>query len=126
MDIIAVDKNGQIYAIELKNDLRADKDGSPQDVNHHLADFKNSIGSDDVSNDFPQEMKEVVEMKSRMGLLDGISVDSSKRPIFAIAYSGKSPKDLDEFKKKHSDLQLVKIGRRENGKELELYLNIHP
>lgn len=124
MDIIAVDKHGQLYSIELKNTLQADKEGSAQDVKSHLSDFNLTIGSKDTSNDFPTEMAEVLAVKQRLGLLDEtIRVDTSRKPLFAVAFSGNDSKELEEFKQKHSDLIFVDIVRTDN--EKNLFLNLH-
>ena len=67
MDIIAVDKDGQLYSIELKNNLEADAEDSAQNVENHLKDFNNTLGWPE-ENDFAQEMSEVVKMKQEVGI----------------------------------------------------------
>lgn len=123
MDVIAVDKNGQLYSIELKDNLQADRDGSAQDVKHHLSDFANSIGSTNPTNDFPVEMSEVVKSKQNIGLLDSaIFVNTSRIPIFAVAYTGSNSEELNEFRRKHSELTIVNIEKRKDGNKQYLYL----
>ena len=119
-DIIAVDKEGQLYSIELKNDLNADKEGSAQDVKHHLEDFKNTIGRPVYECDFTQEMKEVLVLKQKLGILGkDIFIDTARCPKFAIAYSGKNESDKTKFKQKHPKLMHIKI--QDNG-DNKLYL----
>lgn len=109
-DIIAVDRQGQLYSIELKNNLRADKEGAPQNVEHHLKDFNDSISKAVSESDFPQEMSEVVALKKKLGILgEDVFVDESQSPKFAIAYSGKDENDKAKFKERHPDLMLVNI-----------------
>lgn len=121
-DIIAVDRNGQLYAIELKNELNTDREGSAQDVKHHLEDFNNSIGKPVSECDFTQEMKEVLELKQKLGILEkDIFIDTTISPKFAVAYSGKQESDKSKFKQKHS--KLIHINILEKG-ENNLYLKI--
>ena len=120
-DIIAVDESGQLYAIELKDNLRADNDKSAQSVKAHKQDFNLTIGADTPENDFAQEMNEVLKMKQKLGLLPkSLKIDTSALPKFAIAYSGDKEEDYERFKAKHHDETIVNIVKQ-NGK---LYLNL--
>ncbi len=121
-DIIAVDKDGQLYSIELKNNLDADRDGSPQDVQHHLDDFNNTIGKPVSECDFSQEMSEVLKLKQKLGVLgEEIFIDTTRNPKFAIAYSGKEESDKTKFRKKHPELIFIDIQKKEDNK---LFLNL--
>ena len=120
-DIITVDESGQLYAIELKDNLRADNDKSAQSVKAHKQDFNLTIGADTPENDFAQEMNEVLKMKQKLGLLPkSLKIDTSALPKFAIAYSGDKEEDYERFKAKHHDETIVNIVKQ-NGK---LYLNL--
>ena len=120
-DIIAVDESGQLYAIELKDNLRADNDKSAQSVKAHKQDFNLTIGADTLENDFAQEMNEVLEMKQKLGLLpESVKINTDSLPKFAIAYSGDKEEDIERFKAKHHDETIVNIVKQ-NGK---LYLNL--
>lgn len=106
LDIIAVDRSGQIYCIELKDNLRADDPDSPQNVDNHLRDFNNTVGNRVETNDFPDEMARVVRIKRELGLLDpDVFVDTEKMPVFAVAYSGEKADDLATFRRNHSDIK---------------------
>lgn len=113
-DIIAVDKEGQLYSIELKNNLKADKEGSSQDIKHHLEDFNNTIGKPISDCDFTQEMAEVLAIKQNLGILDkNIFINTTLSPIFAIAYSGKKESDRAKFIQRYPELKLINI--QDNG-----------
>lgn len=123
LDIIAVDKYGQIYCIELKDNLNADRDNSSQNVDSHKADFDNTVGNPVPENDFVEEMKEVVEIKKKLDLLpQNVKVNTSLPPIFAVAYSGNAVEDKKEFLAKHAHkYQTVEVIRnKENDIKLRL------
>lgn len=105
---------------ELKDNLRADNDKSAQSVKAHKQDFNLTIGADTTENDFAQEMKEILEIKHKLGLLPKLEIDTSALPKFAIAYSGDKKEDIERFKAKHHDETIVSIVKQ-NGK---LYLNL--
>lgn len=110
IDIIAVDKEGQLYAIELKSNLEADATDSPQNVKAHFEDFNNSIGSLDESNDFPAEMAEVVAQKIELNILPHDIRVNGKLPKFAIAFAG-SEENVPAFREAHQDLTLINVGK---------------
>jgi heat shock protein HspQ len=117
-DILAVDKKGQLYAIELKDNLRSDRKGSSQNIDGHKKDFDNSIGKECANNDFVSEMKEVLTQKQALGILPkGVEINC-ELPIFAIAYSG-NPSEKSTFDESHKGIQLVdvSVGKR--------YLRLH-
>lgn len=120
-DIIAVDKYGQLYAIELKRRMDSDKDGSPQDVAHHLEDFNNSIGKPVSECDFSQEMAGVLAIKQKLGILGkDIKIDTNLCPKFAIAFSGESESEKNNFKEKHPEIMFIDIEDVDNKKLLIL------
>lgn len=97
-DIIAVDKNGQLYIIELKQNQSADEEGKPANVADHIKDFNATVGKD-KNGEFAQEMLQVVKTKQMLGTLPkDIKVDTKSAPIFAVAYSGE---DADTFNAKY-------------------------
>jgi hypothetical protein len=119
-DIIAVDKDGQLYAIELKANLAADKEDSDQNVSGHQKDFDNTIGGHCDDNDFVEEMRQVLELKKHLHLIDETATITCKYPIFAIAFSGKKD-EKQKFVAKYKDvLQIVDV--RESDKKLYLKL----
>lgn len=123
MDIIAVDKDGQLYSIELKNNLEADAEDSAQNVENHLKDFNYTLGWPE-ENDFAQEMSEVVKMKQKLGILgNGVFVDTTHIPLFAIAYSGDIPEESAEFKHRHKGLTMVDLTKENNGAKIYLKLS---
>ena len=94
-DIIAVDRNGQIYVIELKQNEVADSEGNKANVNVHTEDFDNTVGSTDAQS-FMDEIFDLVKTKQSLQILqESIVVDKSSRPIFAVAYSGKHADDFN-------------------------------
>jgi hypothetical protein len=120
-DIIAVDRNGQLYAIELKDNLGADSKTSAQCVDGHKEDFeltiKESYGSEDS---FVTEMQKVLQQKQRLKLLsDDVKINSAE-PKFAIAYSG-SPEDKVRFEERHPDIPMIDIAE---GDATQRYLKL--
>lgn len=87
-DIIAVDKTGQLYVIELKTGLGAiDNDSG---IGPHMDCFKYTIGRD-KNNMFVSEMAELLKQKKDLNLIDkSIKIDEGKKPLFIFAFSDKS------------------------------------
>jgi hypothetical protein len=120
-DIIAVDENGQLYAIELKANLAADKDDSEQNVKGHQKDFDNTIGGHCDENDFIEEMRKVLELKKHLHLIDETATITCKYPIFAVAFSGEDG-EKEEFNKRYKNvIEIVDIVRESDKK---LYLKL--
>jgi hypothetical protein len=107
-DIIAVDKDGQLYAIELKANLAADNDDSEQSVDGHQNDFNKTIGSTDKDNDFVEEMRNVLKLKQYFQLIDGSVCINNKVPKFAVAYTG-DEEGKQKFIEKHKKLRFVDV-----------------
>lgn len=94
-DIIAVASDGQIYVIELKQNLNADGINNKANVNVHKDDFLNTIGKD-TKRLFASEISDLVKIKQTLGIMDNdVKVDLSKKPIFAVAYSGENPEEFN-------------------------------
>ena len=84
-DLIAVDKSGQLYVIELKTGLKA-IDGN-SGIRAHMDCFKHSIGSDS-NNNFINEMDELLRQKQELKLIENNArIDTSKQPKFIFAFS---------------------------------------
>ena len=95
-DIIAVDKTGQVYVIELKTGLGAIDNESG--IGPHMDCFNHTIGRD-VKGEFLDEMYNLVEQKKEFKLIaPEISLDKSKKPEFIFAFSDKPGENkLKEF-----------------------------
>ena len=96
-DIIAVDKSGQLYVIELKTGLDA-IDGY-SGINAHMDCFVHTIGRDS-KNDFVNEMYELLGQKQELNLIDkNVFIDKTKKPKFIFAFSEKvkGKRCYDEF-----------------------------
>lgn len=107
-DIIAVDKRGQIYVIELKQNQAADTENNKANVKTHTKDFDDTIGRDSDKL-FPKEISDIVKTKQKLNILSKeIIVDTTKQPIFAVAYSGENPEDFNE-KHKKAHLKVVRV-----------------
>jgi hypothetical protein len=120
-DIIAVDKEGQLYVIELKDNLSADQPNSPQNVDAHQDDFNHTVrDSYGTDGSFVSEMQTVLDQKRNLGLLPKEIHIRDAAPKFAIAYSG-NPADLKQFKKMHRDILPINIGKES---ETKLYLQL--
>ena len=86
-DIIAVDKSGQLYVIELKTGFDA-IDGC-SGIRAHMDCFVHSIGRDS-KNDFVNEMYELLGQKQELNLIDkNVFIDKTKKPKFIFAFSEK-------------------------------------
>ena len=84
-DLIAVDKSGQLYVIELKTGLKA-IDGN-SGIRAHIDCFKYSIELDS-NNDFINEMDELLRQKQELKLIENNArIDTSKQPKFIFAFS---------------------------------------
>ena len=97
-DIIAVDKSGQLYVIELKTGLKA-IDGK-SGIRAHIDCFEHSIGRDS-KNDFINEMNELLRQKQELKLIDkNVRIDKTKKPHFILAFSDEQGKNqYEEFVK---------------------------
>ena len=97
-DIIAVDKTGQLYVIELKTGLKA-IDGN-SGIRAHMDCFEHSIGRDS-KNDFINEMNELLRQKQELKLIDkNVRIDQTKKPQFILAFSDEQGKNqYEEFVK---------------------------
>ena len=89
-DIIALDKTGQLYVIELKTGLGAISNESG--IRPHIDCFNHTIGRDEKG-------EFLVEQKKKFNLIDKETwVDKSKKPVFIFAFSNKPDEDkYDEF-----------------------------
>lgn len=86
-DMIAVDRTGQLYVIELKQNPGADSEDNTSNMKVHKEDFDNTVGKD-INNDFAKEMKGIVNLKKKLHIFgDEVKVDVSKKPIFVGVYS---------------------------------------
>lgn len=106
-DMIAVDRKGQLYVIELKqNEAANDNRGSGMDI--HKQDFEKTIGKD---NDklFNAEMKSILNTKQEFGLLPEDLTINYEAPIFAAVYSGKEDRDAIENEWKTNGIQVLKF-----------------
>ena len=84
-DLIAVDKSGQLYVIELKTGLKA-IDGN-SGIRAHIDCFKYSIERD-LNNDFINEMDELLRQKQELKLIENNArIDTTKKPRFIFAFS---------------------------------------
>ena len=97
-DIIAVDKTGQLYVIELKTGLKA-IDGN-SGIRAHMDCFEHSVGRDS-KNDFINEMNELLRQKQELKLIDkNVRIDQTKKPQFILAFSDEQGKNqYEEFVK---------------------------
>ena len=90
-DLIAVDKSGQLYVIELKTGLKA-IDGN-SGIRDHMDCVNQSIGSDS-NNNFINELDKLLEQKQKLKLIEkDIRIDSTKKPQFIFAFSDEPGKN---------------------------------
>ena len=93
-DIIAVDKTGQLYVIELKTGLKANDSNSG--IYAHIDCFEHTIGRDS-NNDFINEMYELLKQKQELKLIDkNVRIDQTKKPQFIFAFSDEPGKNQYE------------------------------
>ena len=95
-DIIAVDKSGQLYVIELKTGLKA-IDGN-SGIRAHIDCFKYTIKRDS-NKDFINEMDELLKQKQELNLIDkNVFIDKTREPQFIFAFSDEPGKNqYEEF-----------------------------
>lgn len=95
-DIIAVDRTGQVYVIELKTGLGAINNESG--IGPHIDCFNHTIGRDNKG-EFLEEMYNLVEQKKVLNLIAPETfLDKNKKPEFIFAFSDKPGEDkLKEF-----------------------------
>lgn len=93
-DIIAVDKTGQLYVIELKTGLKA-IDGN-SGIRAHMDCFEHTIGRDS-KNDFINEMDELLRQKQELKLIENNArINTTKKPQFIFAFSDEPGKNQYE------------------------------
>ena len=93
-DIIAVDKTGQFYVIELKTGLKA-IDGN-SGICAHIDCSEHTIGRDS-NNDFINEMYELLKQKQELKLIENNArIDTTKKPQFIFAFSDEPGKNQYE------------------------------
>ena len=93
-DIIAVDKTGQLYVIELKTGLKA-IDGN-SGIRAHMDCFEHTIGRDS-KNDFINEMDELLRQKQELKLIENNArIDTTKKPQLIFAFSDEPGKNQYE------------------------------
>lgn len=112
-DIIAVDKSGQLYVIELKTGLDA-IDGN-SGIRAHMDCFEHTIGRD-AKKDFVNEMNDLLRQKQKLNLIDeGIYIDTEKKPQFIFAFSDKPEKNqyedfVEACRKEGYDGKVIYVG----------------
>lgn len=86
-DIVAIDRSGQLYVIELKTGLGAiDGDSG---IRAHIDCFEHTIGRDQEGA-FVKEMAGLLQQKQDLNLIDrSLKIDPSKKPLFIFAFSDK-------------------------------------
>lgn len=104
-DIVAIDRTGQVYVIELKQSEGADREGAKANVDEHHSDFNNSVGKD-VDGLFLSELNQLIRVKKKLGLLPQETSIKHVKPRFAIAYSGDNPGD---FHARHPEILAVDV-----------------
>ena len=93
-DIIAVDKSGQLYVIELKTGLKA-IDGN-SGIRAHIDCFDHTIRRDS-NNDFINEMDELLKQKQELNLIDkNVFIDKTRKPQFIFSFSDEPGKNQYE------------------------------
>ena len=85
LDIIAVDKQGQLYVIELKKGCGACEGKSG--LADHLKSFNNSVGR--APKEFLKDMAFLLKQKQEFGIIKDASlkIDESKDPCFVFGYA---------------------------------------
>lgn len=107
-DIVAVDRNGQIYVIELKQNKDADSEDNKANINIHTRDFDNTVGRNDAQA-FLDEIAALAKAKKRIGVLNNsITINTNEKPIFAVAYSGQDAQNFNE-KYRKAGLTVVEL-----------------
>ena len=88
-DIIAIHK-GQLVVIELKKGIEST--GGTSGIGPHIKCFKGTIGRD-KKGEFVKEMKELLEQKQSLGLLDKSLKISNNKPKFIFAFADRDGED---------------------------------
>ena len=96
LDIIAVDKSGQIYVMELKYGLKSV--GGKSSISDHLKDFNNTVGHPDKWKAFVEDVKVLFDYQKGHGLIDHEAViDITKKPVFMLVLKEEKNGDRENF-----------------------------
>lgn len=98
LDILAIDREGQIYVMELKYGMKSVNNDSG--VKEHFKDFKNTIGHPEKWESFIEDVKVLFDyMKSHGYIEENMMMDTKKAPIFAFVMKMEKKDDKTEFEK---------------------------
>lgn len=96
LDIIAVDKSGQIYVMELKYGLKSV--GGKSSISDHLKDFNNTVGHPNKWKAFVEDVKVLFDYQKGHGLIDHEAViDITKKPVFMLVLKEEKNGDRENF-----------------------------
>lgn len=120
-DLIAIDKHGQVYVIELKKGCGACTGKSG--LADHVRMFKNSIGR--APKEFLNEMSFILKQKKEFGIIkdNSLFIDETKQPLMVFAYSPKENEPITLFEKmcKTEKVEFIPILECNPNKSLTLY-----
>lgn len=132
-DIIAADKTGQLYVLELKTGI-----DSIGNMKKHVSDFNSLVGSVEIGDDdtmnekrhitFATEMDNVLKsLQQYFGYSKDIHIDTAGRPIFMFAYTDKEKRGhtrqqrFEEFRNKAAECKTDVIKIEKPGYFLRLH-----
>jgi len=118
LDIISIDRNGQLYVMELKYGMKS-VDLQSAGALDHINDFNETVGKDNKWNDFMEDIKVLFESKKKYGLIEeNVILDTSKAPIFAFVMKCTCQSDVENFRsylqKKNIEKTLTLYLREDN------------
>lgn len=123
LDLIAVDREGQLYVIELKKGCRACQGKSG--LSDHLRTFENSIGN--APEEFLKEMAFILEQKQKFGIIKNksLKIDQSKNPLFVFGYAPDKDETIERFEEicKAEKVDGIPVLQCNPNQKLTLYKN---
>ncbi|WP_157765050.1 hypothetical protein [Prevotella intermedia] len=108
IDMIGIDKFGQVYAMELKYGKKA-IGGNKASAKDHYDDFQKTIGADGKWEAFIEDIECLVNAKNKYEELEPQIKIKKEKPIFCYVFKNEEDTDEQEFKDYLKDKKLSNI-----------------
>lgn len=99
VDVVAIDRTGQIYIMELKYGMKSVNNKSG--IKSHTDDFNATIGHPDKWRSFMEDIKILFDYQIEKGFISrDLMLDMNKKPCFAFIMKMEKKNDKNSFKEK--------------------------